>query len=75
MGAAAKVISGTHYSALPRSYVRSESERPKLSEVVECNNIPIIDLSCQDSDLVIRQVGDACRDFGFFQVGFGVIFR
>ncbi|XAR71572.1 Flavanone 3-dioxygenase [Bertholletia excelsa] len=64
-----KVIStGIRYSSLPESYVRPESERPKLSEVKDCENVPIIDLGCGDRHLIVRQIGDACRIYGFFQV-------
>ncbi|KAL8500234.1 hypothetical protein ACS0TY_020005 [Phlomoides rotata] len=62
-----KVISGVEFLSLPSSYVRPESERPRLSEVEECNDVPIIDLSSHRS-LVVKQIGDACRDYGFFQV-------
>lgn len=64
-----KVISsGINYSSLPESYVRPESERPRLSEVSDCENVPVIDLGCGDRSLIVRQIGDACRDYGFFQV-------
>ncbi|XP_059656353.1 protein DOWNY MILDEW RESISTANCE 6-like [Cornus florida] len=64
-----KVIStGIRYSSLPESYIRPESERPKLSEVSDCENVPIIDLGCGDRDLIVQQIGDACQQYGFFQV-------
>lgn len=63
-----KIISGIHFSSLPTSYIRSKSDRPKLSEVTEFNNIPVIDLGCEDTSLIIKQIGDACREYGFFQV-------
>ncbi|KAG8391677.1 hypothetical protein BUALT_Bualt01G0212200 [Buddleja alternifolia] len=63
-----RVISGVQFSSLPTSYIRPESDRPKLSEVAELNNVPIIDLGCEDESLIIKQIGDACREFGFFQV-------
>ncbi|CAA0842661.1 2-oxoglutarate (2OG) and Fe(II)-dependent oxygenase superfamily protein [Striga hermonthica] len=62
------LISGIQFAALPSSYIRPESDRPKLSEVAECHSVPVIDLGCQDKSLVVRKIGDACRDFGFFQV-------
>ncbi|PIN24661.1 Iron/ascorbate family oxidoreductase [Handroanthus impetiginosus] len=65
---AAKVISGVQFSSLPSSYIRPESERPKLSEVADCNNVPVVDLGCQDRSLVVKQIGDACKEYGFFQV-------
>ncbi|XP_071929279.1 protein DOWNY MILDEW RESISTANCE 6-like [Coffea arabica] len=64
-----KVISsGIKYTSLPESYVRPESERPRLSEVSDCQNVPVVDLGFGDRNLVVRQIGDACRDYGFFQV-------
>ncbi|CAL5323433.1 unnamed protein product [Camellia sinensis] len=64
-----KVIStGIRYSSLPESYVRPESERPKLSEVEDCEDVPIIDLGCSDRVLIVQQIGHACRIYGFFQV-------
>ncbi|XP_030441431.1 protein DOWNY MILDEW RESISTANCE 6-like [Syzygium oleosum] len=65
----AKIISsGTRFTTLPRSYVRSESDRPRLSEVSAFEHVPIIDLGCDDRSQVVRQIGDACRFYGFFQV-------
>ncbi|KAI8029336.1 Protein DOWNY MILDEW RESISTANCE 6 [Camellia lanceoleosa] len=64
-----KVIStGIRYTSLPESYVRPESERPKLSEVEDCEDVPIIDLGCSDRVLIVQQIGHACRIYGFFQV-------
>ncbi|XP_057805642.1 protein DOWNY MILDEW RESISTANCE 6-like isoform X2 [Salvia miltiorrhiza] len=65
---ATKIISGTRFSSLPASYIRGESDRPNLSQVDVLDNIPLIDLSCEDRSLVIDQIGRACRDYGFFQV-------
>ncbi|KAL7158550.1 hypothetical protein ABFS83_02G151400 [Erythranthe nasuta] len=63
-----KVISGVHFSSLPASYIRPESDRPKLSEIEEFDNVPVIDLGCEDHSLIVKQIGDACREYGFFQV-------
>ncbi|XP_057951281.1 protein DOWNY MILDEW RESISTANCE 6 [Malania oleifera] len=64
-----KVLStGIRYSNLPESYVRPESERPRLSEVAQCENVPLIDLGSKDRSQIIRQIRHACRDYGFFQV-------
>lgn len=64
-----KVISsGTRYSALPGSYVRPESERPRLSEVSTCDSVPVIDLGCQNRAHVVDQIRYACIYYGFFQV-------
>ncbi|KAL2251669.1 protein DOWNY MILDEW RESISTANCE 6 [Sesamum indicum] len=65
---AVKVISAGQFSSIPVSYIRPESDRPKLFEVADCNNIPVIDLGCKDRSLIVRQIGDACREYGFFQV-------
>nr|GLL38847.1 protein DOWNY MILDEW RESISTANCE 6 [Ipomoea trifida] len=62
------LFSGTPYSTLPHKYIRPESERPKLSEVATCDDVPVIDLGCGDRSLIVRQIGDACRHYGFFQV-------
>lgn len=64
-----KVLSsGVQYSNLPESYIRPESERPRLSEVSECEDVPIIDLGSQNRAQIVHQIGEACRNYGFFQV-------
>lgn len=63
-----KLISGIQFTSLPTSYVRPESERPRLFEVAECDTVPIIDLACKDRSLIAKEIGDACREYGFFQV-------
>lgn len=64
-----KVIStGIPYSKVPESYIRPESDRPNVSQVQDCENVPVIDLGCEDRDLIIQQIGDACTRYGFFQV-------
>ncbi|KAG2399594.1 hypothetical protein LR48_Vigan04g114100 [Vigna angularis] len=64
-----KVISsGVKHSNLPESYIRPESERPRLSEVSECEDVPIIDLGCEKRGEIVQEIGEACRTFGFFQV-------
>lgn len=63
-----KVISSGVFSSLPASYIRPESDRPNLSDVSEFENVPVVDLGCGDRDLVVTQIGDACRLYGFFQV-------
>lgn len=65
----AKVISsGQSYTTLPASYIRPASDRPSLSQVSDCENVPVIDLGTQDKHLITRQIGDACEQYGFFQV-------
>lgn len=64
-----KVLStGIRYTNLPESYVRPESERPRLSEVLECENVPVIDLGCKDRSQITQQIALACTFYGFFQV-------
>ncbi|XP_008234635.1 PREDICTED: protein DOWNY MILDEW RESISTANCE 6 [Prunus mume] len=64
-----KVLSsGFKYENLPEGYVRPESERPRLSEVFECENIPVINLASENRAETVQQVCDACKSFGFFQV-------
>ncbi|KAJ1385024.1 Oxoglutarate/iron-dependent dioxygenase [Sesbania bispinosa] len=64
-----KVLSsGVQYSSLPDSYIRPESERPRLSEVTQCEDVPIIDLGSQNRTQIVHQIGDACKSYGFFQV-------
>ncbi|TVU16049.1 hypothetical protein EJB05_39596 [Eragrostis curvula] len=53
---------------LPESYIRPESDRPRLSEVMTDNNIPLIDLTSPDKERVITEIGLACQTYGFFQV-------
>ncbi|CAL1366549.1 unnamed protein product [Linum trigynum] len=61
--------SGVPFSSLPPSYVRPESDRPRLSEVVDGLDIPVIDLSVAvDRSRLVSLVGDACTNFGIFQV-------
>ncbi|KAK4277652.1 hypothetical protein QN277_015616 [Acacia crassicarpa] len=65
----AKVLSsGIHHSSIPQSYIRPESERPRLSQVSACDDVPIIDLSSPDRPLIVQKVGQACKSYGFFQV-------
>ncbi|KAK4837592.1 hypothetical protein QYF36_006780 [Acer negundo] len=64
-----KVISsGVRYTRLPESYIRPESKRPRLSEVSDCENVPVIDLGCEDQSSLVRKNGDACEKYGFSQV-------
>ncbi|CAL0319577.1 unnamed protein product [Lupinus luteus] len=64
-----KVLSsGIRYSNLPESYIRPESERPRLSEVSVCENVPVIDLGSNNRTQIVQQIGDACKCYGFFQV-------
>ena len=64
-----KVLStGVRYSNLPESYIRPESDRPRLSEVSACDDVPVIDLGLKDRSQVVKQIAEACKSYGFFQV-------
>ncbi|KAF5456516.1 hypothetical protein F2P56_025988 [Juglans regia] len=64
-----KVLStGVCYTSLPQSYIRPESEWPRLSEISACEDVPIIDLGIADRSKIVKQIGDACKSFGFFQM-------
>jgi isopenicillin N synthase-like dioxygenase len=62
------ISTGIWHTKLPESYIRPESDRPNNSQVLECDNVPIIDLGSQDRDLIIQQICYACTFYGFFQV-------
>ncbi|KAK1305183.1 hypothetical protein QJS10_CPB11g00548 [Acorus calamus] len=69
------LLSAVHHENLPESYVRPISERPRLTEVIVDDNIPLVDLGCPNRSVIVRQIGDACLSYGFFQVvnhGFSV---
>ncbi|GLT37423.1 hypothetical protein SLA2020_117410 [Shorea laevis] len=58
-------------SSLPANYVRPESDRPNLSEVTLDYSIPLIDLQGlqgPDHSKVIKEIAEACKHYGFFQV-------
>nr|CAB3488024.1 unnamed protein product [Digitaria exilis] len=57
-----------HRKVLPESYIRPESDRPRLAEVTTDSNVPLIDLASPDKHRVIAEIGLACRTYGFFQV-------
>lgn len=64
-----KVLStGIPHKHLPETYIRPESDRPRLAEVSDCHDMPIIDVGCHDRNLVVEQLRRGCRDYGFFQV-------
>lgn len=66
---AAKLIStGLRYTTLPENYVRPISDRPRLSEVSQLEDFPLIDLSSTDRSRIVQQIHQACARFGFFQV-------
>ncbi|KAF8780188.1 hypothetical protein HU200_001853 [Digitaria exilis] len=60
-----QLISTAVHRELPGSYVRPESQRPRLDEVVPDAQIPVVDLAGPD---VVSRIGQACATHGFFQV-------
>lgn len=69
-----KVLSsGIRYSKLPESYIRPESDRPRLSEVSKFEGVPIIDLGSHNRTQIVQLIGEACSSYGFFQVHFNII--
>lgn len=63
------VSTGFPFTTLPADYVRPAAQRPRLAHVVKAP-VPIIDLRCPTRAEVIRRVGQACLDYGCFQVCF-----
>ncbi|KAJ0110801.1 hypothetical protein Patl1_00700 [Pistacia atlantica] len=63
------LVSGV--SSVPSNYIRPISDRPNIDEVSLGNPIPLIDLQGLDgsnrSD-VVKEIGQACQEYGFFQV-------
>ncbi|KDP28403.1 hypothetical protein JCGZ_14174 [Jatropha curcas] len=59
---------------VPPNYIRDLHDRPNLREVVETldgSNIPLIDLqglNGPNRSSLVREIGQACQDYGFFQV-------
>ncbi|ESQ31994.1 hypothetical protein EUTSA_v10004527mg [Eutrema salsugineum] len=66
---AAKLIStGFRHTSLPENYVRPLIDRPRLTEVSQLEDFPLIDLSSTDRSRLVQQIHQACARFGFFQV-------
>ncbi|CAN6466273.1 unnamed protein product [Victoria cruziana] len=59
---------GIPFASLPESYVRPPSQRPRLSDVRPCDEIPVIDLSTSDVTELAGLVREACESYGFFQI-------
>ncbi|KGN53620.1 protein DOWNY MILDEW RESISTANCE 6 [Cucumis sativus] len=62
------LCSGGRHEKLPEKYERPESDRPRLSEVCCWDKVPIIDLGCEEREMIVKQVEEACKSYGFFQV-------
>ena len=60
--------------SIPDRYIKPPTDRPSISSSCDDANIPIIDLGglCSDDPdargSVLRQVLDACNEWGFFQI-------
>jgi salicylic acid 3-hydroxylase len=63
-----QLISTAVHHRLSGNYVRPETQRPRLNEVVPDADIPVVDLANPDRAAVVAQIGEACRTHGFFQV-------
>ncbi|KAL9237467.1 hypothetical protein vseg_012011 [Gypsophila vaccaria] len=64
-----KVLStGIAYKKVPQNYIRPVSQRPNLSQVSDCEDVPVIDLGSLDHALILTQIRHACISYGFFQV-------
>ncbi|KAJ3680282.1 hypothetical protein LUZ60_016560 [Juncus effusus] len=64
----AELLSTTSHDTVPKKYVRPDSQRPHLSQVVTDAKIPVIDLGSPDLHQTISQIAYACETYGFFQV-------
>lgn len=67
------ISSGRNYSELPQHYVRPPNERPNLDEVLlSLESIPVVDIQgllCDSTrPEIIRQIGQACAEYGFFWI-------
>lgn len=50
-----------------RSFIQAVEHRPKLT-ITEAKGIPLVNLSVSNTQLLVTQIGDACKNWGFFQV-------
>ncbi|KDP38252.1 hypothetical protein JCGZ_04895 [Jatropha curcas] len=49
------------------AFIQEPEHRPKPT-TVQADGIPVIDLSTASSSELVQQIGNACKDWGFFQV-------
>ncbi|CAN6215893.1 unnamed protein product [Urochloa humidicola] len=61
------VSNGDAYQSVPEAYVLPEHKRPGSSPS-SAAAIPVIDLGGDDHDRIVKQIIDAGREFGLFQV-------
>ncbi|KAK9035716.1 hypothetical protein V6N11_077748 [Hibiscus sabdariffa] len=58
-------------SSVPPNFIRPESDRPNLHDVISDHSIPVVDLHHLDGpnrSTVVKAIGQACQNYGFFQV-------
>ncbi|KAE8681697.1 hypothetical protein F3Y22_tig00111311pilonHSYRG00337 [Hibiscus syriacus] len=58
-------------SSVPPNFIRPESDRPNLHDVISDHCIPVVDLQHLDGpnrSTVVKAIGEACQDYGFFLV-------
>ncbi|KAK8688293.1 hypothetical protein V6N13_087065 [Hibiscus sabdariffa] len=63
------IVSGV--SSVPPNFIRPESDRPNLHQVISDQSIPVVDLLHLDGPhrpSVVKAIGQACLNYGFFQV-------
>ncbi|KAK8702365.1 hypothetical protein V6N13_020721 [Hibiscus sabdariffa] len=61
----------SNVSSVPPNFIRSESDRPNLHEVISDHSIPVVDLQHLEGpnrSTVVKAIGQACQNYGFFQV-------
>ncbi|KAK8711405.1 hypothetical protein V6N13_146688 [Hibiscus sabdariffa] len=65
----ADIVSGV--SSVPPNFIRPESDRANLLQVISDQSIPVVDLLHLDGPArpsVVKAIGQACLNYGFFQV-------
>ncbi|EEF47075.1 protein DMR6-LIKE OXYGENASE 1 [Ricinus communis] len=60
-------------TSVPSNFIRPLSDRPNFNEVIQTSDcsIPLIDLQGLDGPLrstLVKEIGQACQGYGFFQV-------
>ncbi|CAM8963598.1 unnamed protein product [Rhodiola kirilowii] len=54
---------------IPTQYVKPPDQRPSLNSEAQFDvNIPLVDLESTEKAMIMEQVSEACREWGFFQV-------
>ncbi|TKY45441.1 Flavonol synthase/flavanone 3-hydroxylase [Spatholobus suberectus] len=63
------IASQSKDAAIPAMFVMPETEQPGITTVHGVNlEVPIIDFSNQDEGKVVRDIVEASRDWGMFQI-------